>query len=89
MGQLNITTVARKFATTESVVSANVGEHLLAVPGKHEALSLSGDCPQCGENTPPASVLDVVCHARTGHRLGTYRCMSCQAAWLRYWGPAL
>jgi hypothetical protein len=59
---------------------ALASNHVLAVPGRHEARALTDWCPRCTQPTLPASVLDA-----DGGRHASYRCPVCAFAWLCWW----
>jgi len=68
--------------------STRLGEHSLAVPGRHEADALADCCLQCTTLTKPAAVADEIRRGRITCRIAAYRCASCDSAWLCWWGPS-
>lgn len=80
-------TIVKQFRLLASMTVRSVGEHVLAVPGRHEAKALTDACPECEEFVQPATVLDVAYSGRTRERLASYRCAECGAAWLCSWSP--
>ena len=73
---------------TNALQATTLGDHVLAVPGRHEAEALTDCCPRCSAYTQPAAVADEVHGTRTTGRYGTYRCASCGYAWLCWWSRA-
>lgn len=70
---------------------AQIGEHRLDVPGRHEADALTDYCPRLDcDHGPvrPAAVLDEIKRGRCVGRIAAYRCPACDFAWLCWWAPA-
>ncbi len=74
----------------QALQATPIGDHMLGVPGRHEAKALTDCCPRadCLRPVQPAAVLDVAGAGKTTARCAAYRCPSCDAAWLCWWGPA-
>lgn len=74
----------------EAMRGVDAGPHQLTVPGRHEAAALTDACPRadCITYVRPVAVLDEVHCGKVIGRYGTYRCPTCDAAWLRWWAPA-